>query len=538
MIKQNRIAAFWFGLFLSVILVQTTSARSFSPGADFVEKPLTIRSKIKEGTEYCLLSYNELSLQVVISSISSYENSNVAGLRLLKNAQPISEWFYTAAGYPENEFKLFYSESLKSYYLIQSLDVDEWEKYDVYYIESNKVTFEGTYEPVSKQAYVFYESPAWYYRDSHTTLSREGNKTRFTYVDDHEKEVLEFLKYVANEKPDTEEEAVDEQQRTEYLKPLTSKLSTFDWEKGFVPQYVYNISFDFNEDNKKEAFEINWQKRSIKPLNVSAQQLRKDDHYKDNIVFKGDTLLILGPDYGRGPDEIQGTYKFTISKNYNVALLSAYTDFRFTNSSFQLKKYGNEVTCFGSEDYFLYNGANAIRLEDFTFDRFDKRDKQYDYGRRYTLNGLYEIVLKKEGTTNSIFNSCSPLPNTKELDMLVKSNPVTVKNVQKYNDMAFYFQGIVSEFESLRYELFQCSLFLLHKVLNAFPDRIVAWLNFGDVRWESAAIYKSYDKQAFDAYNKYLELMKAQGKDMNKVPARVYQRLEEYKKDKNINGKK
>jgi hypothetical protein len=70
---------------------------------------------------------------------------------------------------------------------------------------------------------------------------------------------------------------------------------------------------------------------------------------------------------------------------------------------------------------------------------------------------------------------------------------------------------------------------LLGDITHKFPDRAVAWLNLADVHWDMY-INEGYRELAAHTYKKYLELMKAQGKDMNKVPARVYERLAKYKK--------
>lgn len=521
MAKGNNIVAFRAVFILFFITVLPAFALPVVAGSDFVKKTFTIKSKYKNDTQYNLLTCGDLNLQVIVSNVESYENSNQAAFRVVKQGKPISEWFYSGIRNAEEDFEFFYSSSLNTYYFTQSRDVDEWEAYNVYYVDNNKVTFEGSYEPVHKKAMQYYE--AWReYKDVHTVIERSESKTYLGYADNHDAEVMEFVKYIPKQKAKQEERQEGITYTDDIFKPL---LNAFDWKNGFVPQYVYKISLDLDRDEKQEDYEVNWQTHTVKPLNANAIRAKKDSQYQNRIVFKNDTLVIEKYNYTTvKTNEWQISYKFTLSKKYNKALLSVYTEFKYTSSNLydeKIHKEREETLCFGRENYYPYNEASAVELEYFSIEETSGSSYgSYYYGRNYSLNQLYALATLKEGK-NSLANNCFPLPTVSELKILIEANPVTFKNVQKYNDVAYYFQTYQGVHEDMKAFLNENSVFLLRKVLNVFPDRAVAWLNLADAEWSN----DYYRKDAPGYYKKYLELMQSQGKDMNKVPQRVYERI-------------
>ncbi|PBI88355.1 hypothetical protein BSF41_24830 [Flavobacterium sp. ACN2] len=84
-------------------------------------------------------------------------------------------------------------------------------------------------------------------------------------------------------------------------------------------------------------------------------------------------------------------------------------------------------------------------------------------------------------------------------------------NIELINDKAYILE---------KNKQFKTSAYILEKIILKRPERVVAWLNLGDVYWE---INKR--KESKKVYSKYLELMKSQGKDLKKIPNRVYERL-------------
>ena len=61
--------------------------------------------------------------------------------------------------------------------------------------------------------------------------------------------------------------------------------------------------------------------------------------------------------------------------------------------------------------------------------------------------------------------------------------------------------------------------YFVEKIIQKEPTRVVAYLNLGDSYWAND------DKEkAKQNYQKYIDLMKSQQKDISKVPQRVYER--------------
>lgn len=84
-------------------------------------------------------------------------------------------------------------------------------------------------------------------------------------------------------------------------------------------------------------------------------------------------------------------------------------------------------------------------------------------------------------------------------------------NIESFNDKAYYLEKI---------NQFKSSAYILEVIIDRKPDRVVTWLNLGDVYWE---LDKKEDAQK--KYLKYITLMKSQNKDLNKIPKRVYDRI-------------
>jgi tetratricopeptide (TPR) repeat protein len=78
------------------------------------------------------------------------------------------------------------------------------------------------------------------------------------------------------------------------------------------------------------------------------------------------------------------------------------------------------------------------------------------------------------------------------------------------NNIAYYLE---------KSELYDESIYILNNLINHFPNRTVAYINLGDAYWGLKENYK-----AKEAYQKYMELMKASGRE-SKIPKRVFERI-------------
>lgn len=93
---------------------------------------------------------------------------------------------------------------------------------------------------------------------------------------------------------------------------------------------------------------------------------------------------------------------------------------------------------------------------------------------------------------------------------ILKAYPISNQNITIYNDAAY---------NLIEGENFNEARIILLDIVNFSPDRVVAYLNLGDAQW-------GFDdnENAKKSYLKYISLMKSQGKDLNKIPKRVYER--------------
>lgn len=505
------------GILLIVLwLLALPFAFANSPGdiTDFKKVAPSVQYKKEGNIIYSVFSHGQLSLQLAVHD-EVCDFTCWAVLRFVNNGKTISEWFSEGMDNPEQYLQFYYSESAKAYYVVCEQYVEEWEAFNLYYIAGNTVTYEGTFEADNEGALKFYNG-SWLDSARITSISRKGNTSHLAYIDKAGKEVLKFNKYVSTEPPTDYDTYIDP--------VLKVKAPAFNWITGFVPTLKYTKAFDINGYNGPELYKIDWATHSITYGN--GMDVLKDEIQKEYIRFKGDTLMVTVDKITIPKTNIDSdTYYFTISKKYNTAMLCKYR--RYMYSSHAVNDKGDmTVTCNFSEDFFPHEEETMETLETIfsTDERYNFCD--YCYDRRYTLAALYNHFAKKE-ESNSFENRCSDLPKTREIEQLLAREPLTAKNVQKYNDIAFYILEFLPYNEEIKGSLTDSSIFLLDNITKSFPDRTVAWLNLADAYWQKD---RGYWEQAKKHYKKYLELMKAQGKDMNKVPARVYERMAKYKK--------
>ena len=122
--------------------------------------------------------------------------------------------------------------------------------------------------------------------------------------------------------------------------------------------------------------------------------------------------------------------------------------------------------------------------------------------------GSIQNEINLELITN--INKYSNIITNEFIFSIINISPLSLKNVTSYNNLAFKLEQI---------KKFSESIYILEKVINKFPNRIVAHINLGDAYW--GLIEKENAKQA---YLKYIELMKECGKE-SKIPQRVFDRI-------------
>lgn len=188
-------------------------------------------------------------------------------------------------------------------------------------------------------------------------------------------------------------------------------------------------------------------------------------------------------------------------------------------------------------DYYLFNKeikdwifyktlfANNIFKEDKNGFRYftDKNiviSKKVDY-KSLISNKKYSTDFVKKYNQNDINNELNHLinefkiKNRDKLDFfkiynLLSISPITLKNIYKYNDIAYYLENA---------KAYKESIYLLEKILEKYPKRTVAYLNIADSYWGD----KNKNK-ALENYKIYVIQMKENGKGKN-IPKKVFTRI-------------
>lgn len=134
----------------------------------------------------------------------------------------------------------------------------------------------------------------------------------------------------------------------------------------------------------------------------------------------------------------------------------------------------------------------------------------------FDFNNVAEQFGKTTSKNTVSLNDISNNEKLMQLDIykiadILKTYPISNQNITIYND------GANNLIEG---ENFNEARIILLDIVNFSPDRVVAYLNLGDAQW-------GFDdnENAKKSYRKYISLMKSQGKDLNKIPKRVYERI-------------
>jgi tetratricopeptide (TPR) repeat protein len=177
----------------------------------------------------------------------------------------------------------------------------------------------------------------------------------------------------------------------------------------------------------------------------------------------------------------------------------------------------NKIPCFcsGEKELFKFNGEDE---PSFCSD-----------GKQFMFFFEYDCSISSDRCI-SIYNQQYRFSaGTKGIDLLLIKQPNNMELLYSYGDDS-YITGDISLMNDKAYYLEQLgayaeSIYILKKVLSKSPDRVVAYLNIADAYWGN-----NEKNEAKKSYEKYIELMKNQGKDMKKIPQRVYDRIKAEKK--------
>ena len=147
------------------------------------------------------------------------------------------------------------------------------------------------------------------------------------------------------------------------------------------------------------------------------------------------------------------------------------------------------------------NNSNNLSKKESTNRRIEKQSY---------LDSLYNKL--KTATNNKTINKIDVNLNFDDLAELLYVIPINDKNINKYNDLAYY----LSQTKNGKTN----AIFLLKSIIKNNETRVVAYLNIADVQWDTER-----KNDAKKSYQKYISLMKSQKKDLSKIPSRVNERI-------------
>ena len=160
-------------------------------------------------------------------------------------------------------------------------------------------------------------------------------------------------------------------------------------------------------------------------------------------------------------------------------------------------------------DYIVFYENQSTLCKDgiifiFQFEEDDKSVRFLDFKCR--------TLLGSNGEVGDLYLINQP-GNIKLLDQY--DGYRVMNDIPLMNDKAYYLEQAGAYAESI---------YILKKVISKSPDRVVAYLNIADAYWGN-----NEREEAKKSYEKYVELMKKQGKDTKKIPQRVYDRIKAVK---------
>ncbi|RUO33752.1 tetratricopeptide repeat protein [Aliidiomarina soli] len=198
-------------------------------------------------------------------------------------------------------------------------------------------------------------------------------------------------------------------------------------------------------------------------------------------------------------------------------------DYKLLEPLHYLQKLSPEIEGYARMGLPVYNGGSLLYFTSYlAADQVEKLDSPFQY-----LSSNRSLIV--------CYENCEPYTEftdrrsyPRELDAYFRDEnrqavlssadvramllvvPVSITNVQHYNNIAYYLE------QSGQYNE---SILLLNAVVAVFPNRTVAYINLGDAHWGN----ENYD-QAREAYQTYIRLMRENNREQ-RIPQRVLERI-------------
>jgi hypothetical protein len=153
--------------------------------------------------------------------------------------------------------------------------------------------------------------------------------------------------------------------------------------------------------------------------------------------------------------------------------------------------------------------SNKYSVIDFTLKYSKNTFNLFKYKENYfsvEADNNASILLDAKDVSKTKFSYYDWGADKSWLDYII----ISTNNIAKINDFAFNLESINPS----------VSINVLQKIIQKYPDRVVAYLNIANSYWSTGK-----KEKAIENYKTYISLMKSQKKDLNKIPKYVGERI-------------
>ncbi|RQO42479.1 hypothetical protein DBR39_00970 [Chryseobacterium sp. KBW03] len=153
--------------------------------------------------------------------------------------------------------------------------------------------------------------------------------------------------------------------------------------------------------------------------------------------------------------------------------------------------------------------SNKYSVIDFTLKYSKNTFNLFKYKENYfsvEADNNASILLDAKDVSKTKFSYYDWVADKSWLDYII----ISTNNIAKINDFAFNLESINPS----------VSINVLQKIIQKYPDRVVAYLNIANSYWSTGK-----KEKAIENYKTYISLMKSQKKDLNKIPKYVGERI-------------
>lgn len=471
-------------------------------------KPVPQTAKVGDNNYITRFIHNSLQVE------EGYTEHNNPAYKITMGGKVLKDWFSedNSGGGGDAGIYIYYSLEAKDYYVFIWSGFEDSDWIDAFHVTALKAEYKGQYG---------YDNgnPDYYYFKTGNPAHEAIEKGDFeeVYIQNENLHIANFIGGDYNRVI-----TYNDYSTTKYVMLKDTSILTALEKKRKPYDGVITLELNLNSDDIPEKYGIDFKNKKITYLNNAAKDLNKiyEKNQEHPFNFKQDTLIIADYFVEHRPDpttafSYEDYYYFVASPYDNNPILVKRI------ASREVDKYQEPYGPY-KHTYFTDKGVRLSQLPKFISTDF------YDYHyREYRPLNLSDVENQLKNKSDYYVIQEMP-PSAFEIYKLLQKEPLTTKNVTRYNDVAYYLEQLIQnhilKLENAKgtkqyFTALSSAQYLLEKILEQFPNRSVAHLNLADILWNN------YDKSPAKKYYKsYIELMKKDGKEA-KIPARVHERV-------------